>query len=79
MVTPILADAEIEPTKLVEVEEEPDSPRSSRDLKSPSSTTTTPLASRRDSDLLKDKENEAPKANGKQPEVADGTMKTIEI
>lgn len=74
MVMPILADAEIEPTKLVEVE----SPRSSRDLKSTVTTTTTALP-RRESDLLKDKENEAPKANGKKPEVLDGAMKTIEI
>lgn len=75
MVMPILADAEIEPAKLVEVE----SPRSSQDVKSPVSTTSTPLTSRRESDLLKDKENEMPKANGKQPEVLDGAMKTIEI
>lgn len=74
MATPIPRDAQIEPAKLVEVET---SPRSSQDVKSPASATSSPLA-RRQSDLLKDKENEAPKANGKQPEVVDG-MKTIEI
>ncbi|XWX02051.1 hypothetical protein V2A60_010083 [Cordyceps javanica] len=83
MVMPILRDAQIEPSTLVEVDEEPDSPRSSQDIKSPVSvTTTTPLTSRRESNQLNhlgDKENEPPKANGKQPEVVDGAMKTIEI
>ncbi|KAM3523447.1 hypothetical protein MY4038_008184 [Beauveria bassiana] len=79
MVMPILADAEIEPSTLVEVDEDADSLRSSQDPKSPVSAATTPLAARRESDLIRDKENDPPKANGKQPEVADGAMKTIDI
>lgn len=69
---PELRSAVIEPTKLVEVE----TPRGSEDDdKQPGKTT----ISRVDSDLLKDKENEITKANGKQPAIAEDTMKTIEI
>jgi hypothetical protein len=76
-VPPELASADIEPSKLVEVE----TPRASEDNtnnKLGISVNAAPLA-RVDSDLLKD---DAPKSNGKQVEVVDeeeGGMKTIEI
>ncbi|KAF5711671.1 glucan synthesis regulatory [Fusarium globosum] len=69
---PELADAYIQPEKLVEVE----SPRQSQDSKTPKVTTSIP---RVDSDLLKVEEEPSPKANGKKPEVVDESMKTIEI
>ncbi len=72
MASPALKDAVIEPSKLVEVE----TPRDSEENKVGAKITT---AARRESDLLKDKENEAPKLNGKQPETTDEAMKTIEI
>ena len=80
---PEVPSANIEPSTLVEVEEEDedDTPRESSELRSGNGLRITTLP-RSDSDLLKDKENENPvtKLNGKQPEiVADGTMKTIEI
>lgn len=70
---PELESAMIQPEKLVEVE----SPRQSNELKAPKVTTAAlPLVQ---SDLLKDREDEMPKANGKQPEVVGDSMKTIEI
>ncbi|CAM1508211.1 Fc.00g050590.m01.CDS01 [Cosmosporella sp. VM-42] len=72
---PELASANIQPEKLVEVE----TPRQSDEHK-PNRVGTLP---RVESDLLKDlnkdKENLAPRMNGKQPETADESMKTIEI
>lgn len=67
---PELADAHIDPEKLVEVE----SPRQSSEDKAPQ-VTTLPLV---ESDA-KNKETEAPKTNGKQPEIGDESMKDIEI
>lgn len=69
---PELADAFIQPEKLVEVE----TPRQSQDSKTPKVTTSIPRVS---SDLLKVEEDPSPKANGKKPEVVDESMKTIEI
>lgn len=70
---PELASGIIQPEKLVEVE----TPRQSDEGKAPK----VDGLPRVESDLLKlkDKENEAPKTNGKQPETADESMKTIEI
>lgn len=72
---PELASAHIQPEKLVEVE----TPRQSDESKAPKAAT----LARVESDLLKDKENEPPrmngKLNGKQPETGDDAMKTIEI
>ncbi|KAK5993469.1 Glucan synthesis regulatory protein [Cladobotryum mycophilum] len=74
---PELADAMIEPSNLVDVDDDLDSPRGSVDGHRPKLS----LLDRSETDLLKDKgkEIEVPKANGKQPEVTDGAMKTIEI
>lgn len=73
MASPALKDAVIEPSKLVEVE----TPRDSEDTKGGAKVTAVASS---EADLLKDKENEAPKLNGKQPETAtDEAMKTIEI
>ncbi|KEY73373.1 hypothetical protein S7711_01486 [Stachybotrys chartarum IBT 7711] len=76
-IPPELASANIEPTKLVEVE----SPRVSEDNKAaPSTTTTVTTMAPSQTDLLPHKGDEPPKLNGKQPEVIeDGAMKTIEI
>lgn len=68
---PEIASGIIEPEKLVEVE----TPRQSNE----GSSSKAGNLPRVESDLLKDKENEAPKTNGKQPAVADESMKTIEI
>ena len=81
MTIPELADAEIDPSTLVEVETPAD--RESNVFtpqKQPAEPKVAPLA-RQDTDLLKDKENELPQLNGKQPALADDgdAMKTIEI
>jgi hypothetical protein len=68
---PELADAYIQPEKLVEVE----TPRQSQDSKTPNVTS----IPRVESDLLKVEEEPSPKANGKKPELVDEPMKTIEI
>lgn len=68
---PELADAYIQPEKLVEVE----TPRHSQDSKTPTVTS----IPRVESDLLKVEEEPSPKANGKKPELVDEPMKTIEI
>jgi cell wall assembly regulator SMI1 len=69
---PEIESANIEPSTLVEV----DSPRGSEDSGSPKGQSLL----RSQSDLLKDREEEVPKANGKLPAIAgDETMKTIEI
>ncbi|KAH6892324.1 hypothetical protein B0T10DRAFT_528143 [Thelonectria olida] len=70
---PEIASGIIQLDKLVEVE----TPRQSDDSKPPKAGT----LPRVESDLikLKDKENETPKTNGKQPETADESMKTIDI
>lgn len=68
---PELADAYIQPEKLVEVE----TPRQSQDNKVPNVS----AIPRVESDLLKVEEEPSPKANGKKPEVVDESMKTIEI
>lgn len=69
---PEIPSGNIQPSKLVEVE----TPRESEDDKVPKSTLT-----RVESDLikLKDKENESPKTNVKQVQVADESMRDIEI
>ena len=72
MVTPITNDAQIEPSKLVEVE----TPRDSQENKAGATMTT---LAHGETDALKDKENEAPKPNGKQAATTDEAMKTIEI
>ncbi|KAI9149332.1 Glucan synthesis regulatory protein [Paramyrothecium foliicola] len=73
---PELESAIIEPTNLVEVETPRTSEESNRNAKSPNTETLI----RSQSGLLKDKENEAPKANGKLPAIgSDDNMKTIEI
>jgi hypothetical protein len=71
-VIPELASANIEPEKLVEVE----TPRQSGEGKAPKVSTNLP---RVESDLLKIEEEPSPKVNGKKPEVAEDSMKTIEI
>jgi hypothetical protein len=81
MTIPELADAEIDPETLVEVEQPSDRQRTAfTPQKQPTEPKVAPLA-RQDTDLLKDKENELPKLNGKQPALADDAdaMKTIEI
>jgi hypothetical protein len=73
-----LTEAVIEPSTLVDVDDDDDSPRNSEDGKRPTVTT----LERSSSDLAKDKgkDVEVPKANGKHPEVViDDTMKEIEI
>ncbi|KAL6807018.1 cell wall assembly and cell proliferation coordinating protein [Trichoderma sp. SZMC 28013] len=73
-----LTDAVIEPSTLVDVEDDDDSPRNSEEGKRPTVTT----LERTSSDLAKDKgkEVEVPKAASKTPEVViDDTMKEIEI
>ncbi|RSL99418.1 hypothetical protein CDV31_012184 [Fusarium ambrosium] len=71
-VIPELASANIQPEKLVEVE----TPRQSSEGKAPKVSTNLP---RVESDLLKIEEEPSPKVNGKKPEVAEDSMKTIEI
>ena len=72
---PELATANIQPSKLVEVETPNELPETA--FRAPRMS----MLDRVDSstDLLKNKENEFPKMNGKQPEVSDDAMKTIEI
>ncbi|KAK7430364.1 Cell wall assembly regulator [Neonectria magnoliae] len=75
---PEIASGIIEPEKLVEVE----TPRRSNESKGSKASKASKASStlpRAESDLLKDKDIEVPKANGKQPETADESMKTIEI
>lgn len=77
---PELADAHIDPEKLVEAEVE--APRKSGDSsKADSKTPQVTTLPRVESDLLKseDKEIEVTKTNGKQPEVEQESMKEIEI
>lgn len=78
MTIPELGDAEIRPETLVEVEE-PEERRASTTANKSAPQVSTLV--RAESDLLKDKENELPKLNGKQPALADDgdAMKTIEI
>jgi cell wall assembly regulator SMI1 len=81
MTIPELADAEIDPSTLVEVETPADRESNAfTPQKQPAEPKVMPLA-RQDTDLLKDKENELPQLNGKQPALADDAdaMKTIEI
>lgn len=70
---PELATANIEPTKLVEVE----TPRENDVVKGPM--VSTPARAESDLIKLKDKENVAPTKNTKQPKVADESMREIEI
>lgn len=80
MTIPELADAEIDPETLVEVEQPASRNSNAFTPQKPVEPKVTALA-RQESDLLKDKENELPKLNGKQPALADDAdaMKTIEI
>jgi len=68
---PEVPSANIQPSTLLEVEE----PLDEEDVKLPNLST----LARSQSDLLNVTENEGPKMNGKQPEVADDAMRTIEI
>lgn len=76
-----LPSATIDPTTLVEVE----TPPAVANGKLPSLPTQVSVLARSESDLFKDKENEAPKMNGKAPmatvvdEEDDDAMKTIDI